>query len=297
MKLQHLRFLTAVVNSGGVIKAAERLHLSQPTITTGLKTLEQRLGKALFERTGNPNKPLKLTPAGHRFYLDATEILRQCELAHATLMNSTTTLHRVRIGLIETLPQHLAIQVIQALQLEIPNIEITLREGSPKHMATLLSQHRIDLAWTNVNDLVPNTHPLWKEPLVAVLPKEHALAQETTHPISIQDLEKIPFIFRAGCELDAVGRAQLKASRVTLTTKVKVIRDAFAFQLVRAGEGFTFAPQSIVPEDLASVPVNNFRVERTIGLQWQESLDSTLRITMIEIARNKVPNSPFLDKH
>lgn len=47
-------FLTAAVEYGGVIKAAERLHLSQPSVSAGLKALEQTLGRPLFDRPSRP---------------------------------------------------------------------------------------------------------------------------------------------------------------------------------------------------------------------------------------------------
>jgi len=69
---------------------------------------------------------------------------------------------------------------------------------------------RIDLAWTNVSDLAANARILWCEPLVAVVAPEYPLAQ-TSGPISVRDLGAHPFVHRSSCELDAVGRAQLKA--------------------------------------------------------------------------------------
>ena len=48
MKLQHLRFFIAVVDGGGVVRAAERLRISQPSISAGLKALEEELGQSLF---------------------------------------------------------------------------------------------------------------------------------------------------------------------------------------------------------------------------------------------------------
>ena len=86
MKLQHLRFLTAVVDYGGVIKAAERLHLSQPSISAGLKALERELGQPIFDRSTPANRTLRLTPAGRRFYRNALEILRQCDAARADFL-------------------------------------------------------------------------------------------------------------------------------------------------------------------------------------------------------------------
>lgn len=82
MKLQHLRFFIAVVDCGGVVRAAERLRISQPSISVGLKALEEELGQSLFRRQG-AGRGLLPTPKALRFYDDAREILRQCNVAKA----------------------------------------------------------------------------------------------------------------------------------------------------------------------------------------------------------------------
>ncbi|WP_081908878.1 LysR family transcriptional regulator [Ferriphaselus sp. R-1] len=286
MKLQHLRFLTAVVDHGGVIRAAERLHLSQPTLTSGLKALEQSLGKPIFDRTEKTSRPLRLTPAGRRFYSDAIEILRQCDSARASFIDSTSEKSRICIGVIDTLPQLSVIKVMQGIRQRLPNIQIELREGTPDRIASLLAQGRIDLAWTNISDLSPDAVQLWREPVVAVVSRDHPLANGSPASIALRDIENVPFIFRLSCELDAVGRAQLKVARASLKVMFRAERDDFAFQLVRAGEGFTFSPRSLVPEDLATLNVSDFIVHRVIGLQWQEGLDVMHRAVVTEAAQN-----------
>lgn len=284
MKIQHLRFLTAVVDYGGVIKASERLHLSQPTITIGLKALEQNLGKPIFDRSEKTNRPLKLTPDGRRFYQHAIEILRQCDIARANFIEAATEKNQMRIGIIDTLPQTVINNVIREVRQKLPDVEIEIWEGSPEQISKRLTQNKIDFAWTNVNDLTPNAITLWREPIVAVMPPNHVVINSHADSIALRDLEKIPFIFRSRCELDAVGRAELKTAGIRLKVKVRAEREDFAFQLVRDGEGFTFAPRSLVPDDLAFIRVLDFTVRRVIGLQWQESADSFLKVVLVEAA-------------
>jgi DNA-binding transcriptional LysR family regulator len=286
MKLQHLRFLTAVVDYGGVIRAAERLHLSQPTITIGLKALEQYLGKPIFDRSTKSNRPLKLTPAGQRFYQHAIDILRQCDLARSTFTDSATEKSQIRLGVIDTLPQHVIASVIMEVRQKSQNIKIEIWEGTPEKVSKWLLQGRVDLAWTNVNDLSPDSIALWREPLVAVVSPSHNLANVHLDSIALRDLENIPFIHRTRCELDAVGRAQLKAANVKLKVIVRAEREDFAFQFIRDGESFTFSPRSLVPEDLVSIKVSDFKVRRVIGLQWKDGFDSLVKNVFIEAAQS-----------
>lgn len=272
MKLQQLRFLVAVVDYGGVIKAAERLHISQPSVSAGLKALEQELGGPLFDRSQPPNRPLRLTPAGRRFYQRALEILNQCESARAGFAGESTGKTKLRLGVLDTLPQPVVAETFRLFNEREPNVQLDMWEGGAERVAGWLAQKRLDAAWTNVNDLTPNAQVLWREPLAAVLPPGHALAGMPA--ISIRDLARQPFVHRSRCELDAVGRAQLKAAGVKLDVRVRAEREDLAFRLVRAGMGITLAPQSLAPPDLPTATVSGLSIERSIGLQWQEGTDA-----------------------
>ncbi len=275
MKIQHLRFLTAVVDYGSVIRAAERLHRSQPSLSAGLKALEQELGRPLFDRSAQPNRALRLTPAGRRFYQHALEILQRCETARAEFLGESVERSRVRIGLLDTLPRNTISAAVEFLTEREPKLEVDLWEGSVDRVAAWLTQERIDIAWTTVNDLTPNARVLWREPLVAVVTHDHPFAKSRKH-ISIRDLGDEPFVHRSCCELDAVGRAQLKAAGVKLRVTVRAQREEFAFQLIRDGKGITLAPKSLVPDELAAVMVSGLTVARIIGLQWREGVDSAI---------------------
>ncbi len=273
IKTQHLRFLVAVVDYGGVIKAAERLHLSQPSISAGLKALEEELGGGLFDRSGPANRPLRLTPAGGRFYRRALGILSQCESARAEFTGHQKEAGQVVLGLLDTLPQEVVANAIRQFEANEPDIRLTLWEGSARRITGWFGQERLDIAWTNVGDLTPNARVLWREALVAVVAPEHDFAR-SAGAISIRDLGKAPFVHRSRCELDALGRARLKAAGVKLDVRVRVEREELAFQLVRSGKGITMAPKSLVPPDLAALEVTGLDIERSIGLQWREDTPS-----------------------
>jgi DNA-binding transcriptional LysR family regulator len=273
--LQQLRFLVAVVDHGGVGKAAERLHISQPSISSGLKVLEQELGGPIFERAAATNRQLRLTPAGRRFYRDAVDILRQCEAAHGTFLGQSEEVRRVRIGLLDTLPPDAANALLDAFQSQNAQINLELWEGGAERVAGWLAQERVDAVWTNVHDITPNTRVLWREPLLAVVSPKHPYAKAGGR-IPVRDLGAQPFLHRTRCELDAAGRAQLRAAAVKLDVRARAEREELAFQLVRTGKFITLAPQSLIPKDLVALTVSGLNIERTIGLQWHERLDQTL---------------------
>jgi len=281
MKFQHLRFLVAVVDYGSVIKAAERLHISQPSISAGLKALEEELGGALFDRSQPPNRPLRLTSAGRRFYHRALEILNCCESARNSFRGEFAgQTAPLRVGVLDTLPQSVVGAVYRLFGEREPGQRLDLWEGSAERVAGWFAQGRVAACWNNVADLTPHAQVLWREALVAVLAPSHPLAA-SNGALSLRDLAGQPFIHRSRCELDAAGRAQFKAAGIKLDVRVRAERDELAFQLVLAGHAITLAPQGLVPPGLTTRRVLGLSVERSIGLQWREDIEQPLLAALI----------------
>jgi DNA-binding transcriptional LysR family regulator len=74
MELRHLRYFVAVADALSFTKAAENLHLAQPSLTRQIQDLEEEIGVRLFDRTG---KGISLTEEGQSFLLDARRLLVQ----------------------------------------------------------------------------------------------------------------------------------------------------------------------------------------------------------------------------
>lgn len=77
MNFQQLKYVTAIANSGSFREAARKLYISQPSLSSAVKELEEELGTKLFIRT---NKGVSLTKAGSEFLDDAQRVLNQIEL-------------------------------------------------------------------------------------------------------------------------------------------------------------------------------------------------------------------------
>ena len=272
-----------MVDAGGVIKAAERLHLSQPAVSAGLKALEEDLGCALLVRSRG-SRGVRLTTAGRRFHQRALAILRECDAARTELSGPEQHVERWRLGVLETLPQAPAAALLGALHAARPGERIDLWEGSAARLAGWLGQDRIDAAVTVVAEHTPNAHVLWREPFVAAVAPGHPLARSPRGTITLRDLGAEPFVFRARCELSPVGQAQLRAAGVTLRVVVRAEREDLAFRLVAQGAGVTLAPRRSVPEYLVPLGVSGLSLARTIGLQWRPSLDPGLVAAIQRIA-------------
>ena len=143
LNYHHLRYFWVVAKEGGLRKAADKLHVSQPTISAQIAALEGVLGEKLFRRGG---RSLALTEAGHRVLSYAEEIfsLGQ-ELLDAAKQRPTARPLRVHIGITDSLPKLVSYEIIKPIfKLEQP-VQAVCREGKAADLLGQLAAYRLDI--------------------------------------------------------------------------------------------------------------------------------------------------------
>lgn len=143
MNYHHLRYFWVVAKEGGLRKAAEKLHVSQPTISVQIAALEGVLEEKLFRRGG---RALALTEAGHRVLSYAEEIFSLGEqLLDVARQQPSARLLRVHIGITDSLPKLLSYEIIKPIfRLEQP-VQAVCREGKAADLLGQLAAHRLDI--------------------------------------------------------------------------------------------------------------------------------------------------------
>src|SRR4051812_29565258 len=112
LNYHHLRYFWTVARKGGVRKAAQELHVSQPSISAQLRLLEESMGQKLFRRSG---RNLALTEMGHLVLSYADEIFSSGrELMNAVRQQPTKHRLRLNIGLTDAFPKLIAFQILKA---------------------------------------------------------------------------------------------------------------------------------------------------------------------------------------
>jgi DNA-binding transcriptional LysR family regulator len=278
MKIQHLRFFVAVVDCGGVVRAAERLRISQPSISAGLKALQEELGQPLFRRQG-AGRSLRPTPKALRFYRDAREILRQCDVARARFTTDEPRVSKLRIGVLQTIASYDVAAFSSALTLHNPELRLQVWEGGAIRVAEWLRQARIDAAWTIVDRDAENTRVLWQEPFVVLSSRTHAFATGAHTKLSIADLEGQPVILRLGCEAKR-GRLWPEGTRIRVVARAE--RDELALRLVSQGFGIAIAPLSLAANDVVARSMEGLEAERSVGLRWRTELRDEILATVLD---------------
>ena len=281
MKIQHLRYFTAVVDHGGVIRASERLHMTQPSVSAGLKALEQDLGCSLFERGAGR---LRLTQAGIRFYRRAVEILRQCDMAKAEALG-TGNLPTIRLGVLSTLSDRIVAEMAAGIARRAADTKVVFRIGGVDRMATWMKQGRIDAALT-VDDgepLAGRSRPLHSEPFVCFASKRHWFAGKSS--IRLQDLAGEAFVMRSRCEKHRTAQAVFRAERIAMNVVAVADSDGSALALVRQGVGVMLAPLSLREDGVCAVGVEDLSLERSVGLFWRDEVPAACIDAIGEVVR------------
>jgi len=143
LNYHHLRYFWTVARKGGVRKAAEDLHVSQPSISAQLRLLEESLGQKLFRRSG---RNLVLTETGQLVLNYADEIFSAGrELMNAVKQRPGKHPVRVNIGLTDAFPKLIAFQILRAAFRSEAAVHMICREGEIGPLVSHLQAHRLDI--------------------------------------------------------------------------------------------------------------------------------------------------------
>lgn len=267
MHFNHLRVLVAVVECQGVSAAAKQLNVSQPAVSTALRSLEDQVSAKLFERFsgGRRTKP---TAAGMKLYAEAKDILKHWDAAVRSLNGADRQSPKVRLGVLHTIAASDVAQAQTALVEDAPAWRWKMREGNASSLSSDLEQKRADLLWTVIDPTDPMSRVLWHEPYVAMVAKSHPLARSGRLGIQVKDLEGERIILRATCELP---NNTLRNSGLTIRPAARTDRDQLAMSYVARGIGYVIAPRSLATSEVVSLSVTDLGLTRCIGIQWNRT--------------------------
>ena len=138
MTLTELRYIVAVARHRHFGKAAEACFVSQPTLSVGVRKLEEELGVRIFERS---RSEVIVTPIGATLVARAEEVLDAAEALRETAAAAQDPLgSALRLGVIYTVGPFLVPRLISALKKRAPQLGLIVREGFTDELAEKLAQ-------------------------------------------------------------------------------------------------------------------------------------------------------------
>jgi len=143
MELRVLEYFVTTATEMSMTKAAQRLHITQPTLSIQLRDLEDELGTILFERT---NRGISLTQDGEYFFSKAKDILTIVNDTVSNLQNTDDVAGPINIGGAETYHNELLFKILKSIRIDHPRISCHYVSGNANQTMPLLDSGVIDFA-------------------------------------------------------------------------------------------------------------------------------------------------------
>lgn len=277
MNLRDLKYLVAVAERRHFGKAAQACFVSQPTLSTQIKKLEEELGVTLIERT---NRQVMLTPVGERIVEKAHRVLREvAELTHLAEEYRDPYGGVFRLGIIPTVAPYLLPKILGPMRKAFPNLRIQLTEGQTAVISEMLRDGDLDaviLALPLEDDSV-TAAPLYREPFYFAASRDHPKASRKTLSLDDLDDEQVLLLEDGHCLRDQALEVCNSHNAVENTnfraTSIETLR-----QMVAAGVGITLMPELAIPSrpgNVRYIPFSARAPHRDIGLCWRASSTRT----------------------
>ena len=246
MDLRRLRLFLAVVDHGGMTRAAEVEHVSQPSVSQAVRELEHELGTALFHRVG---RRVVLTAAGDALVEPARQVLRDVETGRAAVdAVAGLTAGRLDLAALPTLAIDPVAPLVGAFRVAHPGVSIALADPADADaVVELVASGESELGITAAPVLAPGltSHSLGTQDLLAVLPP----GSDASRTMAITTLAGFPIVAAAP---GTTTRSQLEEAfaeaRVTPRIAVVASQREAILPLVLAGAGATLFPRPLAEQ-------------------------------------------------
>ena len=187
LSLRQLQYVVAIADTLGFRRAAERCHVSQPSLSAQVAELEETLGVKLFERD---RRRVLVTTAGADLVARARRVLSEAgDLVEAAVRLGDPLAGPLRLGVIPTIAPYLLPEAVPAVLARFPRIKLLFREDKTEVLVASLEEGKLDAAVLALEaDIGELAHAvIADDPFVLAAPKKHALARKRT--IAAADLE------------------------------------------------------------------------------------------------------------
>ena len=272
MDIRVLQYFLAVAREQSISKAANSLHLSQPTLSVQLKALEDEIGKTLLIRGAKGSKKVTLTDEGILLRQRAEEILNLVDKTKKELtLNDQFIMGDVYIATGETLAIKLLADVANDLVKQYPNIHYHLYSGNAEFVLEQIEKGLIDFGLV-FDDIDPQKyHSLalpYQDIWGLILPKDAPLAKQSK--ITIKDLKDIPLLMPQQKQHahNFITMLNQNNENLNIVGTYNLLYNASKF--VEAGFGYALGIDNIINNDnLTFIPLKP-KIVSNIHIIWKK---------------------------
>ncbi|MDF9433371.1 LysR substrate-binding domain-containing protein [Chromohalobacter israelensis] len=274
--LRKMRYFLAVAESGRVTQAAVDLNVSQSSITTGVREIEEQLGVALFQRSA---QGMMLTRQGHRFLHQVRHVFQAMDEAFDSLQDTSAALSgTLDLAMSYTVAGYFMPPLLARFQRRYPGIQLRLHEVTRPAIQQGLNAGEYDLAvmlTSNIDDTARlERQPLIQSPRRLWVNSHHPLLKQDV--VSLRDIIDLPYIMLTVDEADQTALKYWEGTGLTpniifKTSSVEAVRS-----MVSNGTGITiltdmvYRPWSLEGRRIEHIDLADPIPTMAVGLAWSQ---------------------------
>ena len=265
MDTQNLRAFLLVAESGSFSKAAKRLHLTQPAVSKRIAQLEAQLNVSLFDRIG---RRISTTEAGEALLPHARAVHLEMQAAQQSVRDLAGEVRgRLRLATSHHIGLHRLPPLLSFFSKAFPAVQLDIDFMDSEKAYELTLQGEVELA---VVTLAPSsivnivTRPIWLDPLDFMVQEGTQLTRKKA--LGLKELSQHPAILPGlntytGQIVKSLFEQRSLPIQIAITTNyLETIR-----MMASVGLGWTVLPRSMRDPSLATLPIRDARIERTLG--------------------------------
>ncbi|WP_298633726.1 LysR family transcriptional regulator [uncultured Umboniibacter sp.] len=270
MDTQSLKAFLWVAETGSFSEAAESLHLTQPAVSKRIASLEDQLNVRLFDRI---NRRVSLTESGRVLLPRAQLILKEVMDARRVLRDMTGEIEGpLKMATSHHVGLHRLPPVLKDFAKSYPKVspDMAFMDSEKAYEEVLAGRQElavVTLAPTTNSNL--NTYPIWRDDLVFVVGKEHALAE--VGELNIESMSKWPAILPG--DVTYTGRIVkhlFESREVPLHVAMSTNYLETIKMLVNVGMGWSVLPRCM-SDDLVQFELTDVEISRNLGVIWHKA--------------------------
>lgn len=268
MNLRDLQYIVAIADQRHFGRAAKQCHVSQPTLSSQVKKLEEELEVVLFERT---NRSVMPTETGAEIIQVARRVLAEADLIRELAASATRPLAgRYRLGAFPTLASYLFPHLVPLLRKAMPELRLILVEEKSDDLMDQLRRGKLDAAFLAlpVDEDGVVVQPLFTDEFVVAVSVTHKLAKASSVNASALAQHRLLLLDEGHClrdqSLEVCDLMGIGEDTDFRATSLETLR-----QMVRADAGVTLMPRIAVrasDRDIAYIPFAGQPPSRSIAL-------------------------------
>jgi DNA-binding transcriptional LysR family regulator len=263
-----MEYFVAVIDHGGVTKAANALYIAQPSLSQAIRSLESEVGAQLFDRGG---RHLELTAAGHRLEESARRVLRDAALARdrvAAVRELRSA--RLQVAALADLTVDPMPRLVSRMRSLHPGVLVSVKDpGTPAGVSTAVRQGDAEIGLTTlpVKATALTTRALWTQRMVLAMTPDLAPA---AGPVPQENLRDLPLILEPDDRLAELLADPALAPRAD-SVVVRCAHRQTIWELVMAGAGVALLSESIAVGQLSGVVLRTTvpEIRRELGLVYR----------------------------